>query len=56
MVPEIEQVPIHISLMNEVARFTHGRAEENLSFLQGACTQEKGNAEPSMPSFFFPDL
>lgn len=33
-VPEIERVPINISFMNELERFTRGGAGENLSFLQ----------------------
>lgn len=53
--PEIEQVPINISFMNELERFTRGGAGENLSFLQAGYTQEKGKAELSMPIFFSPN-
>lgn len=53
--PGIDWAPQNVSFMNELIRFTHGGAEENLSFLQAACTHEKRKAELSMPSFFSPN-
>ena len=53
--PDMELVPINISFRNELVRFPHGGAGENISTLQASHTQEKGKAELSLPSCFSPN-
>lgn len=40
--PEIEQVPINISFMNELERFTRGGAGENLRSYKQATPKRRG--------------